>query len=307
MKPDEELWVSLPEIKEIELAFQKRSWEVVGGEHLSVFRGSGFNLMGLRDWEPGDKISAVDWPQSSLNNFNPLVIREFEETRNTIMLIVADDSLSMRCGQKSLLTAQLAAQAVATLGLSGSFFQDPVGMAIFEGSFWPHSFIYIKPRIGRAYLMHCLRSYQFPVFKPRSGRIKSAAQVIGGCLKRPGLVPIISDFLFPEALATVESFRHLKAKHDVLVLVIDSSFIFDLPAMAEGWVRVADVESGHQVVVSRRRLNGLVNEIRQYQKAVVKTAKDLGLSALLLSADKDQLRWQLMDFFLNRKQSKILA
>ena len=42
-------------------------------------RGAGFDLVGLRTWEPGDRLSAVDWPQSSLTNFSPLVVRDFEQ------------------------------------------------------------------------------------------------------------------------------------------------------------------------------------------------------------------------------------
>ena len=33
---------------------------------------------GLRDWQAGDRFSAIDWPQSSLTNFAPLVVREFD-------------------------------------------------------------------------------------------------------------------------------------------------------------------------------------------------------------------------------------
>ena len=105
----------------------------------------------------------------------------------------------------------------------------------------------------------------------------------------------------------VQSFKNLRAKHDVIILTIDSSDVFNLPALAAGWIRVADVETGREVVVSRKKLNGLAKQIREYQQRIIEAAKDLGLNALLLSADKDQLRWQLMDFFLSCKQRKISA
>ena len=71
--------INLQEIAEIELFILKRMKEYTLGDHASVFKGSGFNFVGIRDWQPGDRLSNIDWAQSSLNNFSPLVIREFEQ------------------------------------------------------------------------------------------------------------------------------------------------------------------------------------------------------------------------------------
>ena len=49
--------------------------ELAIGAHPSLFHGSGYDLAGLRDWHPGDRLSTIDWPQSSLTNFSPLVTR----------------------------------------------------------------------------------------------------------------------------------------------------------------------------------------------------------------------------------------
>ena len=68
------------------------------GDHASVFKGAGFNFVGLRDWEPGDRVSSIDWAQSSLTNFSPLITREFEQDSNATIVAVADASLSTRCG-----------------------------------------------------------------------------------------------------------------------------------------------------------------------------------------------------------------
>ena len=45
------------------------------GEHRSSVHGAGFDLVGLRDWQPGDRLSQVEWAQSSLTNFNPMIVR----------------------------------------------------------------------------------------------------------------------------------------------------------------------------------------------------------------------------------------
>ena len=51
--------VSLADISEIELVILKRMSEVTLGDHHSRSHGSGFDFLGLRDWQPGDKISSI--------------------------------------------------------------------------------------------------------------------------------------------------------------------------------------------------------------------------------------------------------
>jgi hypothetical protein len=71
--------INLSEITEVELLILKRMREFTIGEHSSMFHGTGFDFVGLRDWQAGDRFEAIDWAQSSLTNFSPLIVREFEQ------------------------------------------------------------------------------------------------------------------------------------------------------------------------------------------------------------------------------------
>ena len=82
--------VNLSEISEIELVILKRMREFTLGEHRSLFHGSGFDFVGLRNWEAGDRFETIDWAQSSLNNFAPLVVRDFEQPSTAGVVVVAD-------------------------------------------------------------------------------------------------------------------------------------------------------------------------------------------------------------------------
>src|SRR5262245_64574243 len=113
--------VSLSEIAEIELFILKRVKELTFGEHASAFKGLGFNFVGVRDWEAGDRVSSIDWAQSSLTNFSPMITREFEQPSNATVLAVADASLSTRCGTHGTRIAAAIARSVAVIGLSGVF------------------------------------------------------------------------------------------------------------------------------------------------------------------------------------------
>ena len=90
--------VARTELAEVELIILRRLREYTLGDHRSLFHGPGFDYVGLRDWQPGDRMSAVDWPQSSLTNFSPLIVRDFEQPGTASVVVVADRSCSTRCG-----------------------------------------------------------------------------------------------------------------------------------------------------------------------------------------------------------------
>src|SRR3954469_8006927 len=127
--------VNLSEIAEIELFILKRMKEYTLGDHASVFKGSGFNFVGIRDWEPGDRVSSIDWAQSSLNNFSPLITREFEQDSNATIVAVADASMSTLCDAKCVPLGAAIAPSVAAGGLSAVFFQDQFGLITFDDQF----------------------------------------------------------------------------------------------------------------------------------------------------------------------------
>ena len=143
--------VNLSQISEIELVILKRMREFTLGEHRSLFHGNGFDFVGLRNWEAGDRFEHIDWAQSRLTNFSPLVIRDFEQPSTAGVVVVADHSRSTRCGVDALpegvagpaaargnvLIAHAVARAIATIGMSAVFFQDTFGMVTFQGGLRP--------------------------------------------------------------------------------------------------------------------------------------------------------------------------
>jgi uncharacterized protein (DUF58 family) len=90
--------VNLADFTEIELVILKRMREGDHGRTPQSRQGSGFDFTGLRDWQGGDRFSSIDWAQSSLTNFSPLIIREFEQPSTATVIAIADLSPSTRCG-----------------------------------------------------------------------------------------------------------------------------------------------------------------------------------------------------------------
>src|ERR1019366_6296023 len=129
------------------------------GEHRSLFHGTGFDFVGVRDWQAGGRMSAVDWAQSSLTNFSPTVVRDYEQRSAATVIAVADASLSTRCGIDGIPIAAAIARTIGTIGMSAVFFQDMFGLITFDANF--SQLGAIRPRIGKNQVIHCLEAYQF--------------------------------------------------------------------------------------------------------------------------------------------------
>ena len=295
--------VDLAEIAEIELFVLKRMKELTLGEHASVFKGPGFNFVDVRDWEPGDRMSSIDWAQSSLRNFSPLVSREFEQTSTAVILALADASLSTRCGVDGIPVARGIARSVAAVGLAALLCQDSFGLITFDQGF--RELAAARPRIGKSHVMHCLDLYQ----SRRSLDAKSAQRdlkvTLSGHLRRTSMVPVISDFLFEDAAAVIAELALLNAVHDVFLMMVDVSFAYRLPDVSAAWIETFDVETGRERVLSRRELRRLADRVDEWQQTVLDQARDAGLDAVRIGLDRWKMENALVEFLAARRLRKV--
>jgi uncharacterized protein (DUF58 family) len=297
--------VNLADITEIELVILKRMREVTMGEHRSRSQGSGFDFLGLRDWQAGDRFSSIDWAQSTLTNFSPLVVREFEQPSTATVIAVADLSPSTRCGVGGVQIAAAIARSIATLGMSAVFFQDPFGLVTFDGGFL--HLAALRPRTGKSHVVHCLDAYQYQRNLQAVRRTGSISTSLGGFVRRQGMLPVISDFLFDDASAVVQELSLLNGVQDVFLVMIDSAFAFELPDISAGWVEIVDVETGRARTISRRAYRGLAGRARRWQDDVRQAAKDRGLDVVTIGLDQALGDIALSEFVVERRLRKTRA
>ena len=264
--------IDVAEIAEMELLILRRMREHTMGEHASVFRGPGFDFVGLRDWQAGDRPSAIDWPQSTFNNFTPLVVREFEQHSTATIVVVADRSASTLCGLNGVSIGAGIARAVATIGLSAVFFQDMFGMMTFDRDF--QRMLAVRPRTGRNHVIFCLDAYQHRTADVEVKRHGDLSLTIGAHLRNPCLVPVVSDFLFDDVRRTLGELATLNSRHDVVLVLVDGAFAFELPDAPAGWIEAYDVETQQSGIVSRAELRQLGQRVRAWQDTVVQWAKE---------------------------------
>ena len=295
--------IDVAEIAEIELLILRRMREHTMGEHASVFRGSGFDFVGLRDWEPGDRPSNIDWPQSTFNNFTPLVVREFEQHSTATIMVVADRSASTFCSVNGVSIASGVARAIATIGLSAVFFQDMFGVMTFDRGF--DSISAVRPRIGRNHVIYCMDAYQHATADVEVRRHGDLSLTIGGHLRNPCLIPIVSDFLDDDVEHTLRELAMLNTRHDVFLVLVDSAFAFDLPDAPAGWVEAYDVETHQAGIVSAAEVRQLGARVTAWQDEVARLAKDHDLDVLRLGAQPDQNVHALLEFVVERRLRRV--
>jgi uncharacterized protein (DUF58 family) len=295
--------VNLFEIAEIELFILKRMKEFTLGDHASVFKGPGFNFVGVRDWEPGDRLSSIDWAQSSLSNFSPMIIRDFEQNSTAGVIAVADASASTRCGAHGTTIAAAIARAVATVGLSAVLFQDTFGLITFDDVF--HQVAAARPRIGKSHVQYCLDLYQ----QSRTAEVPAGqgavTATIASHLRKTSLVPVISDFLFADAARVIKELSLLNATHDVFLMMVDARFAYDLPQVSSGWVNTFDVETGLTRVVSRRECRRLGAKVEEWQEEIQRLARDADLDIVRVGLDRWEMETVLVEFVTERRLRRI--
>jgi uncharacterized protein (DUF58 family) len=295
--------VNLSEIAEIEMFILRRMKEYTLGDHASVFKGSGFNFVGIRDWEPGDRVSSIDWAQSSLTNFSPLITREFEQDSNATIIAVADASMSTRCGAHGVPIAAAIARSVAAVGLSAVFFQDLFGLITFDDRF--RQVVAARPRIGKPHVMYCLELYQQFKEADAGASRSDVTSAIEGHLRRTSLVPVISDFLFANAPEVIKELSLLNGLHDVFLIMADVRFAFDVPPASAGWIETFDVETGGTRIVSRREFARMGERIEEWQENVARIARDNDLDLVKVGLDRWEMETTLVEFARERRLRKM--
>jgi uncharacterized protein (DUF58 family) len=273
-----------------------------------MFKGSGFNFVGVRDWEPGDRVSSIDWAQSSLNNFSPLITREFEQDSNATIVAVADASMSTRCGVNGVPIAAAIARSVAAVGLSAVFFQDQFGLITFDDQF--RQVAAARPRIGKPHVIYCVDLYQqFQRTDEAAERRGDSARLdvtatIEGHLRKTSMVPVISDFLLPDIERVIGELSHVSGMHDVFLIMADVRFAYRLPSASAGWIETFDIETGATRVVSRRELARMAARVDEWQAHVTALARDHDLDVVRVGLDRWEMETTLIEFARERKLRK---
>jgi hypothetical protein len=153
--------------------------------------------------------------------------------------------------------------------------------------------------------LYCLDLYQNRRTLDPGEEARDVIVAVEGQLRKASLVPVISDFLFPDADRLVRELALLNAVHDVFLLIADVRFAYRIPAVSDGWIEAYDVESGRTRVLSRRELRRLADRVTAWQDGIEAQARAAGLDVVRVGLDRWQMETALVEFTAERRLRKM--
>lgn len=209
------------------------------GAYRAAFRGRGAHFDGVRPYEPGDDIRSMDWKVSARTG-EPH-IKQFVEERELAVLLVIDDSGSMRLGYPATKRDRAAefAAAAALVAMRGG---DRVGAIVAHDG----GIALVPPKRGRNHVLRVIRAVLTQDADLRGTDLPGALQMAVQGLKQRGIVFVLSDFLdapetYSRALALVAR------RHDTVAVV--SSDTLERAWPDAGLIALQDAENGTLKIV----------------------------------------------------------
>jgi uncharacterized protein (DUF58 family) len=287
------------------------------GDYRTMFRGSGVDVVDLREYQPGDDLRHIDWNVTARTDVPH--VREYLEDREVTAWLLLDRSPSMEFGpverRKQLVVTELAAIVAQLLTRGGS----RVGAVLFNETVEE----VIPPASGRTQVLRILtrlmrapagvgspagssarpelpagrrlrRPFRRPA-RPGPGPVGGTTALAVplraalGIVRRRSLVVIVSDFITEPGWES--SMAQLAQRHDVVALQVIDRREFDLPAA--GLLYVEDAETGEQIFVDsgdpafQRRLREAATE---RQDALRAATRKTGADLFTVSTDEDLVR-----------------
>jgi uncharacterized protein (DUF58 family) len=303
--------VSDPTALTPERILRRLEWRVIRrldgrlqGDYRTLLRGTGVDVVDLREYQPGDDLRHIDWNVTA--RMDTPHVREYLEDREVTAWLLLDRSASMGFGpierRKHVVVAELAATIAQLLTRGG----NQVGALLFNAQVDE----VIRPASGRNQVLRILsRLLREPAratamdAKPskwsRSSRdqptdrsttvLAEPLRAVFGIARRRSLVVIISDFITEPGWE--RPLAQLGHRHDVVALQVVDRREFELPAV--GMIYVEDAETGEQIFIDsadpafQRRLRAAADE---RQAALNATARSAGIDLFTVATDEDLVR-----------------
>lgn len=284
----EEVFARFRDIKH-SIKAKRKATSIHYGEHRSGFKGSGYDIVGVDEWRPGQPLKDIAW-SLSLKTFPDRLFRiERMEPKELRTLIVADLSYSTlfrisRAANKGLLLLEL----IGNIGLTRANIRDPVGLLGFSDRIE----LYMKPRLGSPQVFHMAQQIfdklaierEFP--SRRRADFSVAIDFMMARLKTGHSVVVLSDlvdFLNDPESIDVTRLRTLAAKHDMMMLILDDPEEYRVKSRL-GYIRISDMETGRQTVISARKAGAIRRRIKEAQEEVQYRLKRLcGIDSVVLA------------------------
>ena len=251
-------------------------WRVVrrldgrlAGGYRTAYRGTGTDLVGLREYTEGDDARHIDWNVTA--RLNEPQLRVFTEDRELTVWLVLDRSASMTVGPpgrgKHDVLGELALVLARLFGRGG----NRVGALLYDTGLNNTGAVRIvPPGTGRRHALRIGAELARTADAGRSGGgqygsttdLAAMLDAVAKLARRRALVVVVSDFIGDGDWG--RSLLRLVLRHEVVALRVVDAADDELPDV--GLVVVEDAETGEQLIIDssdpllRARLRARVEE-----------------------------------------------
>lgn len=284
----EELYARFRDIKH-GIRARKPSTSIHFGEHKSGFKGAGYDIVGVDQWRPGQPLKDVAWNLSMRTYPEKLYRIERMEPKELRTLIVCDLSYStlFQVSQESN-KALLMLDLLGNIGLTRANVRDPVGLLGYSDRIE----LYMRPKMGTSQIFYM--AYQifeklklereFPSRRP--AHLKVAIDFMLARLKMRHSVVVLTDLVDLVNDHDAIDFKQLStlaAKHDMIVLILDDPEEFEVKSRL-GYIRISDMETGKQTVISARKAHAIRRRIEESRETLqYKLKYQAGIDSVVLT------------------------
>ncbi len=267
-------------IKKLEIPTRRRVTTSFVGSYKSVFKGSGLEFEGYRDYTAGDDARLIDWKASL--RVGKTLMKEFEEERELNVFILIDVSSSMLFGTTQKLKNEYAAEVAASLSFAVLKAGDAVGFGLLSDTIVHKSF----PLKDNKQFYLLLRSLTDIRNYGRGYKLRAALEYLFAHLKHGSTLIIISDFIGMEK-DWEKILGVIKRKFDVIGIMVRDPCDRALPN-TDMWVLVEDTFSEKQQLINPKIIGEKYRKYAAEQEENIKNAfMRIGAGFIPLSTAQD--------------------
>ena len=286
----EEVYARFRDIKH-GIRSRKPSTSIHFGEHKSGFKGAGYDIVGVDQWRPGQPLKDVAWSLSMRTYPEKLFRIERMEPKELRTLIVCDLSYSTlfqveRESTKALLMLDL----LVNIGLTRANVRDPVGLLGYSDRIE----LYMRPKLGTSQVFHMAHKIfeklelerEFP--NRRSAKLEVAMDFMLARLKMRHSIIVLTDlvdWVNDHESIDFKRLGTLAAKHDMIGIILDDPNEFQVKSRL-GYIRISDMETGKQTVISARKARAIRQGIEESRESLqYKLKYQAGIDSVVLTPD----------------------
>jgi len=227
-------------VRRLELRARGRIQDLLGGSHISAFKGTGLSFREVREYSEGDDPRRIDWNVTA--RLGHPYAKVFDEEREMTAAFLVDISGSTGTGARGQLVREAAAEFCAAMALSCLSGQERLALLLHSDQVEA----WIPPVRGQGALQRLLREILEAKPKANGTDLAAACDALGRRLPRRAVVFLVSDFK-TDLVKFEPALRRLGARHDLNLIEIKPTGMAPLPAV--GLVAVRDPESGREALV----------------------------------------------------------